>query len=178
MDTNSSHLGRLLQFLASTCTFLSGICMVVLVVTFGWLVFGRYVMNDTPTWVEQLSLLLIITITFLSSAAGVQERTHLSVDILPMMCGVKTQAVMRILSALVLGTFAGLMAYHAKGLMDFAWYKRIPLLDLPEGIRYIPVMISGVLIVTFSLGRVFSELQAFLPVQDNNQTTKSGRGVL
>ena len=39
---------------------IAGIAMVTLIVIFGWLVFGRYVLNSTPTWVEQVSLLLII----------------------------------------------------------------------------------------------------------------------
>lgn len=178
MDTNPTSLGRLLQFLASACTFLSGLCLVVLVVSFGWLVFGRYVLNDTPTWIEQLSMLLIITITFLSSAAGVQERTHLSVDILPMMCRARTQSVLKIFSALVLAGFGAVMAYYAQGLMSFTWYKIIPLLNLPEGVRYIPVMISGALIVIFSLGRVFSELTEFFPARNNKQNAKNSRGVV
>ena len=40
--------------------------MVVLLATFGWLVFGRYVLNVTPTWVEQLALVLVGYITFLA----------------------------------------------------------------------------------------------------------------
>ena len=38
---------------------LTGVAMVVLTVSFGWLVFGRYVLNETPTWVEQSALLLV-----------------------------------------------------------------------------------------------------------------------
>ena len=39
--------------------FISSTALVILVVTFGWLVFGRYVLNVTPTWVEQVALLLV-----------------------------------------------------------------------------------------------------------------------
>ena len=44
-----------------------------------WLVYGRYVLNDTPTWVEQVSLLLVMVITFLGAAVGVHQHSHLSV---------------------------------------------------------------------------------------------------
>jgi len=38
-------------------------------------------LSDTPTWVEQVSLLLVMVIAFLGAAAGVHNHTHLSVVI-------------------------------------------------------------------------------------------------
>lgn len=68
-----------LDLLARICVLLAGIAIVVMTVIFAWLVFGRYVLNDTPTWVEQVSLLLVMVIAFLGAAAGVHNHTHLSV---------------------------------------------------------------------------------------------------
>ncbi|MBV6650757.1 MAG: hypothetical protein KI789_13615, partial [Hoeflea sp.] len=56
--------------LATVCMNLAGIGLVILTVIFGWLVFGRYVLNSTPTWVEQISLLLVVFIAFLGASAG------------------------------------------------------------------------------------------------------------
>lgn len=47
-----SRLDRTLDSLAHGCIMLAGGLLVLLIITFGWLVFGRYVLNDTPTWVE------------------------------------------------------------------------------------------------------------------------------
>lgn len=74
----------LLDAIAYLATALSGVFLVLLVASFGWLVFGRYVLNDTPTWVEQMAMLLVTNITFLAAAVGIHERTHLSVDMLSM----------------------------------------------------------------------------------------------
>lgn len=63
------RLEQVLDWVRSLCIFVSSIALVVLVTTFGWLVFGRYVLNVTPTWVEQLALLLICYIAFLGAAA-------------------------------------------------------------------------------------------------------------
>ncbi|EPJ46121.1 MAG: hypothetical protein OFPII_22840 [Osedax symbiont Rs1] len=144
------YLDRFLDALAAICTGLSALSMIVLVATFGWLVYGRYVLNDTPTWVEQLALLMMITISFMSSATGVRERTHLAVDIIPMLCGAKSQLVLRMLCDFILLMFGFLMAIKSSELMQFSWYKEIPLLAIPEGIRYIPVLISGALVALFS----------------------------
>src|SRR3546814_8616316 len=64
---------RLLARLAGAVSAISGFCLVLLVACFGWLVFGRYVLNATPTWVEQVALLLIVVITFFSTASNRSE---------------------------------------------------------------------------------------------------------
>ena len=51
---------RVLAALAQTCLVIAGVQLVTLISIFGWLVWGRYVLNDTPTWVEQLALLLVM----------------------------------------------------------------------------------------------------------------------
>ena len=71
---------RALDLLAKGCVGVAGTGLVVLVAIFGWLVWGRYVMNDTPTWVEQVALLLVVWITFLGGAAGVWTQSHLSIE--------------------------------------------------------------------------------------------------
>lgn len=57
MDTVFNILSRL-------CFLVAGVALVVMTAIFAWLVFGRYVLNDTPTWVEQVSLLLVMVIAF------------------------------------------------------------------------------------------------------------------
>lgn len=71
---------KVLDAIAWFCMLVAGIALVVIIVTFGWLVYGRYVLNNTPTWVEQLSLLLVSYITFLGAAVGVRRNSHLSID--------------------------------------------------------------------------------------------------
>jgi TRAP-type C4-dicarboxylate transport system permease small subunit len=39
---------------------LAGLALVLLLLITGWMVFGRYVLNDTPTWVEKAALLAIL----------------------------------------------------------------------------------------------------------------------
>ena len=58
-------MDALFDLIARLCLILAGAALVVMTVIFAWLVFGRYVLNDTPTWVEQVSLLLLMVISFL-----------------------------------------------------------------------------------------------------------------
>lgn len=133
---------------------ISGLAMIFLVFSFAWLVYGRYVLNDTPTWVEQLSLLLVITISFLTAAIGIHERTHLSVDLFTNLLPEIGQKVVTIFADLIMAIFGLLMAIYAFDLAEFAWPKKIPLLGITEAVRYVPVVISGSLIFIFSLDRI------------------------
>ena len=53
---------RVLDVLAGVTIALAGTALVALVVMMGWLVFGRYVLNDTPTWIERGATLAILCI--------------------------------------------------------------------------------------------------------------------
>ena len=50
--------------------------MIALICAVTWQVFGRYVLNDTPTWAESLALLLVLYVTMLGTAVGVRCRAH------------------------------------------------------------------------------------------------------
>ena len=74
-------LERLLDLFSKICLILAGTALVAMTLMFAWLVYGRYVLNDTPTWVEQYSHLLVMVIAFLGASVGVRQDTHLSVVI-------------------------------------------------------------------------------------------------
>mgnify|MGYP000225727949 CR=1 FL=1 len=70
---------RALDLLSRLVILLAGTALVGLVLMMGWLVFGRYVLNDTPTWIERGATLAILSIALPVAAVGVRERFHLSV---------------------------------------------------------------------------------------------------
>ena len=69
------------DLIAGLCTFIAGVSLVVMTTIFAWLVFGRYVLNDTPTWVEQVSLLLVMVIAFLGAAVGIHQNVADAIEI-------------------------------------------------------------------------------------------------
>ncbi len=147
----SGALARVLDGIAWLCLSVAGVQLVTLIVIFGWLVYGRYVLNDTPTWVEQLSLLLVVWITFLGAAAGVWYKSHLSVDFIRERLPVPIQKPLEILSILGMIAFGGLLAWHGKTLAATTWPRIIPMLGVNEGWRAVPMSLCGGLTVVFSL---------------------------
>ncbi|WP_299046568.1 TRAP transporter small permease [uncultured Tateyamaria sp.] len=143
-----------LDGIALLCKILTGTALVVLTVIFGWLVFGRYVLNATPTWVEQVALLLVMLIAFLGAAVGVHENTHLSVSILRSSVSKPVRFILLGVSDLAMAGFGGLMLWYGWQLTLFKWGSLIPLLQVPEGLRSLPLTIGGGLILLFSAGHL------------------------
>jgi TRAP-type C4-dicarboxylate transport system permease small subunit len=145
---------RFLDVLAFVSKILTGVAIVVLTVIFGWLVFGRYVMNDTPTWVEQVSLLLVMLITFLGAAIGIHENTHLGVSYFREVVPDKVRTAFTVITHVFLLIFGAIMAVQSYYLTLFKWGSEIPLLHVPEGLRSLPITVCGVLICLFSIGHL------------------------
>lgn len=143
-------LTRAVDLLRGLCIGLASLALVVLVATFGWLVFGRYVLNATPTWVEQLALLLICYIAFLGAAAGVQENSHLGVSLFRDLLPVSWQKVVLILTDVVLSIFGAVMLIAGISLMMFGWDTMLPMLDIPESFRTLAITSGGGLVCIFA----------------------------
>lgn len=145
-----ARLQSALDKISDLCIFIASVALVLLIATFGWLVFGRYVLNVTPTWVEQLALLLICYIAFLGAAAGVKENTHLGVSLFRDMMPNSVQKTLMIAIDFILAAFGMVMLFAGITLMRFGWDTMLPMLDIPESFRTLAITSSGGLIFLFS----------------------------
>lgn len=149
-----SRMDTLLDGIAAICRVITGLSLVILTVIFGWLVFGRYVLNATPTWVEQAALLLVMTIAFLGAAVGIHENTHLSVTAFRSIVPTWLRTGFVVVTDLLLAVFGLLLLWQGTKLTLFKWGSMIPLIQLPEGLRSLPLTIGGALILLFTLGHL------------------------
>ena len=162
-----ARMSAALDWIAMVCRIITGIALVVLTVIFGWLVFGRYVLNATPTWVEQVALLLVMLIAFLGAAVGVHENTHLSVSFVRSVVPPRVRTIFVVITDVTMAGFGGLMLWYGLQLTMFKWGSLIPLIQVPEGLRSLPLTIGGGLILLFSLGHL---IRLFLGVDERRDT--------
>jgi len=145
---------RLLDVVCHLSLVISGTAMVFLTAIFGWLVYGRYVLNATPTWVEQVALLLVALIGFLGASTGVHERSHLGVSFFRDIAPRPVRRFMELVSYLIMGGFGAVMMVHTYKLAVFKWSTEIPLIHLPEGLRAVPLTLCGGLCLLYSVGHL------------------------
>lgn len=125
----------------------ASVALVVLVVTFGWLVFTRYILNESATWVEQLALLLILYIAFLGAGAGVRDDTHLGVTVFRDQLPIAAQKVVMIFIDFLLVAFGIVIVFAGSQLMAFGWDSRLPMLDIPESFKTLAITLCGGLVI-------------------------------
>ena len=142
------------DLLTRVCQLIAGIALVSMTIMFAWLVYGRYVLNDTPTWVEQVSHLLLMVIAFLGAAAGVRQDTHLSVVLFRTAVPSSVRTVFVFVTDVLMASFGGFMFWYGLELTKFKWTTLIPLIQVPEGFRSLPLTICGALVFIFSIGHL------------------------
>lgn len=147
-------LNKSYDVLVKLCFLLAGSALVIMTTIFAWLVFGRYVMNDTPTWVEQVSLLLVMVIAFFGAAAGVQQHTHLSVVVFRNIVPRLVRTIFVIVTDTLMMIFGAMMFWYGWELTLFKWNTLIPLIQWSEGLRSLPMTICGLLLFLFSAGHL------------------------
>lgn len=122
-------------------------------------VFGRYVLNDTPTWAESLALVLVLYVTMFGAAVGVRDAGHIGLEsILVMLLPERHRIWVEILIHLLVLGFGLLMAWNAGLLAESVMGYKIPTLGLPEGINHVPLSIAGLLIALFSIEHILALL--------------------
>lgn len=149
---------KLLDGLAMISTVVASAMMVILIGIFGWLVYGRYVLNATPTWVEQVALLLIVWITFLGAAVGVRRGTHLAVDFIRDAAPVPIRKIGLLICAVALIFFGVMLAWQGYEMFERVMRRRIPLLGVSEAWRAAPVIIGGFMTALFAVDDLITGL--------------------
>ena len=59
----------------------AGLGLIAMTAIVAWTVFGRYVLNATPTWGEPASLFLMLWFILLGGSVGVRELDHMGFDV-------------------------------------------------------------------------------------------------
>jgi TRAP-type C4-dicarboxylate transport system permease small subunit len=152
-------LSRLVIALAATA-------LVGLVLITGWMVFTRYVLNDTATWVERGALLAILWVALPVAAVGIRERFHMAVEVVLYALPPPAREPLRIASDLALLAFGWVMVEWSWLLVGQMWPFRIPLLGLSQGWQYVPMTICGGLIVLFATEHLLRRLVGLPPLAE------------
>jgi len=129
-----------------------GLMAVILCVQ--WQVIGRYVLNDTPTWAENLALLLVLFVTAFGLAVGVRDAGHIGLESLVVLLPEQWQHRIEILIHALVAVFGGLMVQGGWLWAHAKWGEKKPMLPVPDGIDYVPIIIAGALIVLFSIEHI------------------------
>ena len=129
--------------------------LVVMTAIVGWQVFGRFVLDSSPSWTEQASLVLMIWYVMFAAAAGVYEGFHIRIALIEERFGERARGLRRVVAAIVALMGLVLLVYG----LQLCWQVRgnvIPSLGISRAVAYVPLPVSGLLMTMFALGRMIS----------------------
>jgi TRAP-type C4-dicarboxylate transport system permease small subunit len=131
--------------------WLSALGLIAMTAITGWQVFGRYVLNDSPQWVERTTLLLVLYFTFLAGAVGVREESHLGIAFVNDLLPVAVRKTVMVLVGAILAAFGAILVWNGILLVIETWDVATPIIRIPEGATYFAIPFGGVLIVLFAI---------------------------
>ena len=159
----ASPAQRVLDSIAAVVIAIAAIALVGLVLVQSWQVFTRYVLNDSPSWTEPVTLLLLATAMGMGAAAGVHTHRHFGFYLLHDHVRPGVRKLIDVLVALVIIGIGTTMA----------WWGAILLVDgldisaagarLPQSINYLPLSAGGALMALFAFNRL---AQVFAPTAE------------
>ncbi|RXT16910.1 C4-dicarboxylate ABC transporter permease [Rhizobium leguminosarum] len=165
MSNNLTPVVNFLTRLSNAALWLAGAGLVLMTVFVAWQVFCRYVLNDSPSWTEPGSVMLMSWFIFLGAAVGIRENNHLGFDVLLYVLPKSGKRVLRMISDVVILAFGAGMIWYGGALMSLTWNTTLPSLGISGAFDYLPLAGGGVLAVIFSLERIVLRL-AGEPIDD------------
>ncbi|MFN4184281.1 MAG: TRAP transporter small permease [Hyphomonas sp.] len=132
--------------------------LVLMTIIVGWQVFGRYVLNSTPSWSEQAALTLMIWYVAFAAAAGVRHGFHIRIVALEDAVSPNVRKWMQVVSNTIVGLCGAAMFIWGGELVLRTWSHIVPSLGIPRGLTYLALPISGALMALFAFEQVLERL--------------------
>lgn len=113
-------------------------------------VFNRFILKAPLAWSEDLAMLLFQWVAFLGAAVGVKRTRHFGIELVVKQMSARTRHWIEIaVVPLVVGAVAVVMIVQGSSLIQFNYNRIYSSMDLSYIWAYLPIPISGVLIVIF-----------------------------
>lgn len=147
-------IARLSRGISRVVLIVAAAGLVAMTLIISWQVFSRYVLEASAAWTEQAALLLMIWFIFLATAVGIREGFHISITAMiePLGPGATRTAI--IATHVIVGIIGVGMVVWGAELTGYTWGISIPTLGISRGYAYVPIVISGALIVFFAVEHV------------------------
>lgn len=164
-DNRLRGAASLLGLLSTLALWAAGAGLVAMTGFVAWQVFCRYVLNDSPSWTEPGSVLLMSWFIFLGAAVGVRENYHLGFDVLLYVLPKGGKRVLRMISDVVIFVFGIGMIWYGSQLVALTWNTTMPSLGMSGAHDYFPVVGGGILVCIFAAERIVQRLSG-MPIDD------------
>jgi TRAP-type C4-dicarboxylate transport system permease small subunit len=153
-QSTSGPVQSAMETLANVVIWIAALALLGLVAVQGWQVFARYVLNNSPSWTEPVTLLLLSTAMGMGAAAGVYTNRHFGFVLLAEAMPAHIKRVVDAISPIVIVVIGAVLAWWGFILLLDGLDVKMAGAPLPQSIPFLPLAVSGVLMVVFALNRL------------------------
>lgn len=148
------HLERIFVRVSRLAQFFCTILMVVMTAIITWQIFGRYILNDTPKWSEQLAGILMVYMTMIGGAVALRENRHIALTFFRDRWSLRARTLARVTAYLLIAGFGALMTVYGVRMAQLVQAWTIPTLGISQSVNYWSFPVAGVLIFLFALDKI------------------------
>ena len=150
-------LDRLERFI----TFATAAIMIILSALICWQVFSRYVLNASPFWIEELSVISLMWIGLLGAAACVWTESHMSLELVVSRLPETVRIWLKAATDILIGMFALVLCERGIFLVEKTMGGTLSSLPIAVGYTYLVLPIAGGLMVVFAAIRAVTGVNRF-----------------
>lgn len=141
-------LDRLLVFFALTAL----LAMIVIII---YQVFSRQILHFTPSWAEELSLVLFVWVSFLGVAYGFRQKLHIGVSFLVNILPEKIQTACDLFAKALIIFFGGVLLYYGSKFTILMGNSTMAGTGLPTSVLYAVLPITGFYVLLYGIELLF-----------------------
>ena len=159
-ELGKSKVERVIDLLYSLIQWICVICLAGQVVVITWAVFGRFVLNNTPSWAEEVSKILMVWMSLMAAALAVKDDTHVRMTIFDKLFGPLGLKIRNKIFALLNIFFCGVLFWKGLDLIEQTSRTKLPGSGLPSSVLYGSVCIGGLamtIMLLYQVGRTLCQ---------------------
>jgi TRAP-type transport system small permease protein len=133
-------------------------CLLGIVATVLWSVILRYGFNQAPAWSEQVALLLVINVAMCAAAVGIRDEGHIGMESLVGLAPPPVQFWVGHLNGMLTIIFGAVLIWGGYLMAVSVYANKITAIGISESWRYMPCIVSGFLIILFSIEHLLATM--------------------
>ncbi len=129
----------------------SKVVLAAIVIIVSAQVISRKVLNYSIIWSEEVALLLMVWMAFISLAIGVEKRLHIMISIFFDRLPKRAQIVIEKITNVLMIMFGVVLVYYGTVLIQYTSTSTLPATKWPASTLYLMIPVSGVFVFYYSL---------------------------
>ena len=142
---------KVIRAITAVFEALTQILLLVMVGVVTWLVISRQILHHASSWAEEISLVMVIWFGLIGATFGVKERYHLRMELFFAPLPRSARVAISIFTDALVALFGLLLLIGGTQHVIQTAPQELPATLITAALRYLPVPITGALIVIYSL---------------------------